>query len=231
MPKPPTAARPRKLSVTEIETWLRDPYAIYAKHVLKLKPLDPLDAPIGPLERGTGAASGAGIVQATASGRPPDDAVAQLMAIADQVFEELPIPKATLSVWRPRFRERGALVRGIRARARAAASRNRMLEIRGERDIADAPGGDFTLRGVADRIDILQRWQCRHSGLQDRRAAQQATGDANCWRRNCRWKARSWPKAGFPALGKRDSGRTALSAHLRRRGEAAAYSPSPMCPL
>ncbi len=52
MPKPPTEARPRKLSVTEIETWLRDPYAIYAKHVLKLKPLDPLDAPIGPLERG-----------------------------------------------------------------------------------------------------------------------------------------------------------------------------------
>ena len=32
-PRPPVAARPRRLSVTEIETWLRDPYAIYARHV------------------------------------------------------------------------------------------------------------------------------------------------------------------------------------------------------
>ena len=39
-PKPPLAARPRQLSVTEIEHWLRDPYTIYAKHVLRLAPLD-----------------------------------------------------------------------------------------------------------------------------------------------------------------------------------------------
>ncbi len=41
-PKPPVAARPRRLSVTEIKRLIRDPYAIYAKHVLRLKPLDPL---------------------------------------------------------------------------------------------------------------------------------------------------------------------------------------------
>ena len=35
-PKPPRAARPTSLSVTEIETWLRDPYSIYARHVLEL---------------------------------------------------------------------------------------------------------------------------------------------------------------------------------------------------
>ena len=35
--------RPRKLSVTEIETWLRDPYAIYARHILRLRALDPLE--------------------------------------------------------------------------------------------------------------------------------------------------------------------------------------------
>ncbi len=45
-PRPPVGARPRRLSVTEIKTLIRDPYAIYARHVLKLKPLDPLtDAP------------------------------------------------------------------------------------------------------------------------------------------------------------------------------------------
>ena len=41
-PKPPLAARPRGLSVTEIETLVRDPYAIYAKHVLRLDELEPL---------------------------------------------------------------------------------------------------------------------------------------------------------------------------------------------
>ncbi|MCM2561998.1 double-strand break repair protein AddB [Lutimaribacter sp. EGI FJ00015] len=41
-PRPPVAARPRKLSVTEIKRLVRDPYAIYARHVLGLRPLDPL---------------------------------------------------------------------------------------------------------------------------------------------------------------------------------------------
>ncbi len=41
-PRPPVASRPRRLSVTEIKRLIRDPYAIYAKHVLRLKPLDPL---------------------------------------------------------------------------------------------------------------------------------------------------------------------------------------------
>lgn len=41
-PTPPVTARPKRLSVTQIETLIRDPYAIYARHVLKLKKLDPL---------------------------------------------------------------------------------------------------------------------------------------------------------------------------------------------
>ncbi|MFC3613387.1 double-strand break repair protein AddB [Lutimaribacter marinistellae] len=41
-PRPPITARPKRLSVTEIKRLIRDPYAIYAKHVLRLRPLDPL---------------------------------------------------------------------------------------------------------------------------------------------------------------------------------------------
>ncbi|MDX5402925.1 MAG: double-strand break repair protein AddB, partial [Rhodobacterales bacterium] len=41
-PRPPVAARPRQLSVTEIKRLIRDPYAIYAKHVLRLHPLNSL---------------------------------------------------------------------------------------------------------------------------------------------------------------------------------------------
>ncbi|WP_264799063.1 PD-(D/E)XK nuclease family protein, partial [Acetobacter peroxydans] len=42
-PCPPLALRPRRLSVTEIETWMRDPYAIYARHVLRLNPMPELE--------------------------------------------------------------------------------------------------------------------------------------------------------------------------------------------
>lgn len=41
-PRPPVAHRPKRLSVTEIKRLIRDPYAIFAKHVLGLRPLDPL---------------------------------------------------------------------------------------------------------------------------------------------------------------------------------------------
>ena len=51
-PKPPKDTRPKRLSVTEIKTLIRDPYAIYAKHILKLKPLRPLHESADPLLRG-----------------------------------------------------------------------------------------------------------------------------------------------------------------------------------
>ncbi len=54
-PRPPVHRRPRRLSVTEIETWSADPYAIYAKHILRLPRLKPL-------EEGTDAADYGGIV-------------------------------------------------------------------------------------------------------------------------------------------------------------------------
>lgn len=41
-PCPPISARPRQLAVTAITGLIRDPYAIYARHILRLRPLDPL---------------------------------------------------------------------------------------------------------------------------------------------------------------------------------------------
>jgi ATP-dependent helicase/nuclease subunit B len=41
-PKPPVAARPRELSITSIELLIRDPYAVYARRILQLEPLDPI---------------------------------------------------------------------------------------------------------------------------------------------------------------------------------------------
>lgn len=52
-PHPPLSARPRELPVTAIETWVRDPYAVYAKHILRLKPLERPDQPLDNRTRGS----------------------------------------------------------------------------------------------------------------------------------------------------------------------------------
>ena len=154
-PAPPVAVRPRTLSVTEIETWLRDPYAIYAKHILKLRPLDPLDAEIGPLERGTAIHKILELFlkewNEVAQLRPEE----RFVAIADDVFREAGVPHATLAVWRPRFLKAARWFVGVERKRRAAIAESH-VEIKGTRAF-DAPAGAFTLRGRADRIDVLRR--------------------------------------------------------------------------
>lgn len=52
-PAPPAKARLRDLSVTRVETLIRDPYAVYAEKILRLRPLEPLSPLADPRLRGT----------------------------------------------------------------------------------------------------------------------------------------------------------------------------------
>jgi ATP-dependent helicase/nuclease subunit B len=52
-PTPPRDARPLEMPVTRVEAWVRDPYAVYARSILRLRPLDPPGAPIDARGRGT----------------------------------------------------------------------------------------------------------------------------------------------------------------------------------
>ena len=51
-PRPPAAARPARLSVSDVDRLVRDPYAVYARKVLGLRPLDPPGRKADPLTRG-----------------------------------------------------------------------------------------------------------------------------------------------------------------------------------
>jgi ATP-dependent helicase/nuclease subunit B len=51
-PKPPIALRPRTLSATQVEMLMRDPYSVYAKHILNLKKLESIDKLPNQLEFG-----------------------------------------------------------------------------------------------------------------------------------------------------------------------------------
>ena len=51
-PRPPVEARPTELPVTGVELWLRDPYAVYARYVLGLRPMPRPDEPVEARARG-----------------------------------------------------------------------------------------------------------------------------------------------------------------------------------
>lgn len=150
-PKPPVAARPREMSVTDVEKWVRDPYAIYAKKILRLRKLDPLDAPIGPLQRGSALHK---ILERFITEYPamPPDAEAKLARITEEVLAGL--PSATLALWRPRFlRAANWFISEERQRREAIAES--YAEVRGKL-VLKGPAGEFTLHGIADRIDRLR---------------------------------------------------------------------------
>jgi ATP-dependent helicase/nuclease subunit B len=150
-PRPPVTARPRRLSVTEIEIWLRDPYAIYAKHVLKLRKLDGLDEEVGPMERGSAFHRALELFVLRNPGPLPDDALSKLMDIANEVFADIPL--AQRAIWKPRFfRAAQWFVENERMRRPGIADSR--VEVAG-RMTFKAPGGDFLLTGKADRIDFL----------------------------------------------------------------------------
>jgi ATP-dependent helicase/nuclease subunit B len=150
VPKPPAAARPVRLPVTDIEKWVRDPYAIYARRILQLKVLDALDAEIGAPERGSAVHRALELFVKEMPGPLPDDAAVRLCEIADEVFAAAGTPKGTLALWRPRFL-RAAKWFVDEERPRRAAVRSSFTETPGECAITDT----FALYGVADRIDLM----------------------------------------------------------------------------
>ncbi|MYG51776.1 MAG: double-strand break repair protein AddB, partial [Rhodospirillaceae bacterium] len=107
-PRPPVAARPRRLSVTQIERWLRDPYTIYARHILRLTPLDEIDADPGALERGIILHDVfEAFVRDHPAGPLPPDALPKLLALGRARFMDLAHAPGVAALWWPRF-ERAA---------------------------------------------------------------------------------------------------------------------------
>jgi ATP-dependent helicase/nuclease subunit B len=133
---------------------LRDPYAIYARHVLRLKPLDPLDAEIGPMDRGSAMHEILEhFIRESSDGFPPNP-VARLIGISEEIFARYGVPQATLAVWRPRFARAASWFVADERRRQPEILRS-FLEIKGRLKI-EAPAGDFILTGRADRIDELR---------------------------------------------------------------------------
>lgn len=151
-PRPPVEARPRTLSITEIETWLRDPYAIYAKHVLRLKRLEPIDQDPGPRERGIAIHAALERFLKTFPADLPSDAMEQMLRFGDEAFTDAGATNAILALWRPRFQRAARWFLAYEAERRRHIAKS-LVEVKGSLEIPAQ--AKFTLRGRADRIDFL----------------------------------------------------------------------------
>jgi len=152
-PTPPVAARPRALSVTKIETWRRDPYAIYGRYVLDLKPLDPIDMEPGPLQRGTAVHAALENFLKEFPDALPANALARLIAIGDEAFAKAGASASVMSLWGPRFSRAARAFFEFENTRRKQRVRS-AVEQEGAMVFPSA-AGDFTLKGRADRIDLF----------------------------------------------------------------------------
>ncbi|NGX97191.1 MAG: double-strand break repair protein AddB [Candidatus Afipia apatlaquensis] len=151
-PKPDVALRPLRMSVTEIEDWLRDPYTIYAKRILRLTPLDPVDMPLTAADRGSAIHEALGEFTGRFATELPDDIADALRKIGDKHFAPLMERPEARALWWPRFLRIADWFSGWEARRRLDVSRVD-AEIRGEIPIQLGNGRTFVLSARADRIE------------------------------------------------------------------------------
>jgi ATP-dependent helicase/nuclease subunit B len=154
-PKPPVLLRPSRLSVTEIETWLRDPYAIYARHILKLRALKPLEEETDAADYGSLVHDGLHRFVRQHGTRWPPNAADWLRRSMDQALADADLREALGAWWAPRLNRIAEWVASEEARRRAGHPPAAIeTEISGALDL-ERPGRRFRLIGRADRIERL----------------------------------------------------------------------------
>ena len=148
-PTPPVEARPNKLSVTAIEKWMRDPYAIYAERILKLRPLDDIDADASAADKGNVIHLVLERFIKDHKDQLPDDPLAELLRIGEIVFKEQITSPGIRAFWWPRFKRIAAWFVDFEIDRRARGLTPVLIEDSGEVLI-----NDFTLTAKVDRMDM-----------------------------------------------------------------------------
>ncbi len=152
-PTPPLAARPKQISVTEVETLIRDPYAFYARKILRLDEVDPLGGQPGAADRGSIIHDCLHVFLRDWDGPFDERAVEELINIGKVRFASLEAFPAIRALWWPRFKRIAKAFVAYEA-ARVEVIAQRCLEIGGGINLP--LGRDIRLTCRADRIDLLR---------------------------------------------------------------------------
>ncbi|MAL08106.1 MAG: double-strand break repair protein AddB [Maricaulis sp.] len=150
-PAPPVDTRPTRLSLTEIRKWIRDPYAIYARHVLGLKPFDDADLEPQHRERGSAWHDVFEDFVRTFGAVIPENALDWLMERGQAEIEAAGFDDSRRAQEEVRFARAATFFLDWHSARLALGARIADVEVRGE--WVDPETG-FTLHGRADRIDL-----------------------------------------------------------------------------
>ncbi len=150
-PRPPSALQPVKYTFSEVSRLRRDPYAIYAKRILRLDPVMTFNGDPGPSERGILYHAilerfiAAGHIARTDSGKQA------MTDIANAVFDQANLPIHIDALWRPRFME-------VAKAFLASETKRRDLVEKSHTEVGAsfALNDQLRLTGVADRIDLMK---------------------------------------------------------------------------
>jgi ATP-dependent helicase/nuclease subunit B len=151
-PAPVLALRPRRLSVTEIERWMANPYAIFARHVLGLAPLDPLGRQPDAALRGMVIHGALGRFAARFPAVLPVSIADALMDAAREELSRYGRHPRVAAFWLPRLHRFADWFAATEPLRRAPGTKT-FAEVAGAH-VLPAPGGPFTLAARADRIDV-----------------------------------------------------------------------------
>jgi ATP-dependent helicase/nuclease subunit B len=144
-PAPPAARRPRQLSVTAVDRLINDPFGFYARHLLRLQPLDPLDQDPTIATRGTRIHS---VMERWIGGGGGSLALLEQMT-EDMLLSETRQFPLLRALWAPRAR-RALRWAGAEVHAREAQGWQPLAaEAHGELTL----GNGIRVHGQADRID------------------------------------------------------------------------------
>lgn len=145
-PAPPMSARLRDLPVTRIEALIRNPFAIYAERILRLRPLDPLAPEADARQRGTALHR---IPDLYLRDHPPGTpgSLDAFFAIAETVLAEQCPWQATRAHWLARLER---VASGFVAWNAGLKTVPVLTEEKGKMTLGAPP---FTLTGKPDRID------------------------------------------------------------------------------
>jgi len=156
-PRPPAALRPRTISVSGTRTLIADPYAFYARTMLRLRPLDPLDQDVGAIEYGNLVhAALHGFLSVLGAGWPgAAAAIAAWERAAEAALSEYESRPAIVAFWGPRLGHIGRFVveqeEELRKHGRLLAC---MTEQQGQATLR-VGDGEIVVLARADRIDRL----------------------------------------------------------------------------
>ncbi|KAB2915309.1 MAG: double-strand break repair protein AddB [Hyphomicrobiaceae bacterium] len=151
-PRPALALRPRQLSVTAVEKWIANPYALFAQRILGLEPLPPLGLEPDAALRGQIVHDALSRFARRFPEALPDDACGELLALAEAALADYTGSPRVAAFWAPRFARFAAWFAETEPARRAGMTRT-IAEVDG-RMVLEGPGGAFTLTARADRVDI-----------------------------------------------------------------------------